>query len=98
MQCIYNKKTNVILWYIVGNGKNCAASVDNHEVIYIVVGLCTIVIVLLIVSIVQMKWRRLKSSGWLEHPIGIPTDSVGALITMLVAISNKISIAENMPK
>jgi len=78
---------------------------DNHEVIYIIVGLCVIVIMLLIVSIVQMKRSRLKPSDWLEHPLGIPTGSVRALIAMLVvfitlwvAISNKVSVAENITK
>lgn len=78
---------------------------ELDEIVYIVVGVCAIIVVLLVVSIVQMKRSRLKPSEWLEHPLGIPTGSVRALIAMLivfitlwVAISNKVSIANDMPK
>jgi small-conductance mechanosensitive channel len=78
---------------------------DLDEIVYIVVGVCAIVVALFIISIVQMKRSRLKPSDWLEHPLGISTGSVRALvvimivfITLWVAISNKITVAENMPK
>ena len=78
---------------------------NPDEIIYIVIGLCVIVILLLIVSVIQMKRSKLKPGEWLEHPLGIPTGSVRALIaimivfiTLWVAISDKVSIAEDMPK
>jgi amino acid transporter len=75
------------------------------EIIYIVVGMCVIVIALLIVSIFQMRNNKLTPRDWIEHPLGIPTGSVRALlaiiivlITIWVAISHKVEIAEKMPQ
>jgi small-conductance mechanosensitive channel len=75
------------------------------EITYIVIGVCVIVVALLVVSILQMRSNRLKPRDWIEHPLGIPTGSVRALlaliivlITVWVAISGKVKIAEDMPK
>jgi small-conductance mechanosensitive channel len=75
------------------------------EIIYIVIGVCVIIIALLIVSLFQMRSNKLKPRDWIEHPLGIPTGSVRALlaliillITIWVAISQKLEIAEKMPQ
>jgi small-conductance mechanosensitive channel len=75
------------------------------EIIYIVIGVCVIVVALLVVSILQMRSNRLKPRDWIEHPLGIPTGSVRALlaliivlVTVWVAVSGKVKIAEDLPK
>ena len=52
-----------------------------------------------------MRSSRLKPRDWIEHPLGIPTGSVRALlaliivlVTVWVAISGKVKIAEDLPK
>lgn len=42
--------------------------------------------VLLIVSLMLMKSGRIKSDQWIEHPLGIPTGSVRALIAVIILL------------
>jgi len=51
---------------------------------YIVIGVGVIIIVLLAVSVLQMRKNKLEPSDWLEHPLGIPTGSVRALLAILL--------------
>jgi|GEM_PF-3141890 len=56
------------------------------SLIAIVVGIGGIVLFLLLISLVLIWLGRLKSTEWLEHPLGIPTGSVRAILALLVVL------------
>jgi hypothetical protein len=51
---------------------------------YLYIGVGGIVIVLLLVSVLQMRKNKLEPSVWLEHPLGVPTGSVRVLLAILL--------------
>ena len=71
----------------------------------IVAGVGVIVIILLFISLLQMKKSKLEPSEWIEHPLGIPTGSVRALlaillifITLVAATARDGSVIRDIPQ